>query len=37
VLLESVLFIGTHSVTSTPEWIGQPKPRDVVHDVCVFV
>jgi hypothetical protein len=24
------------SVTSTPEWIGQPKPRDV-HDVCVFI
>jgi hypothetical protein len=25
------------SVTSTPQWIRQPKPRDVVHDVCVFV
>jgi hypothetical protein len=23
------------SVTSTPMWIRQPKPRDVVHDVCV--
>jgi hypothetical protein len=25
------------SVTSTPQWIRQPKPRDVMHDVCVFV
>ena len=25
------------SVTSTPQWIRQPKPRDVVHDVCVLV
>jgi hypothetical protein len=25
------------SVTSTPQWIRQPKPRDVVHDVFVFV
>ena len=25
------------SVTSTPQWIRQPKPRDVVHDVCVCV
>jgi hypothetical protein len=25
------------SVTSTPQWIRQPKPRDCVHDVCVFV
>ena len=25
------------SVTSSPQWIRQPKPRDVVHDVCVFV
>jgi hypothetical protein len=25
------------SVTSTPQWIRQPKPRDDVHDVCVFV
>ena len=25
------------SVTSKPQWIRQPKPRDVVHDVCVFV
>ena len=23
-----------NSVTSTPQWICQPKPRDVVHDVC---
>jgi hypothetical protein len=23
------------SVTSTPQWIRQPKPRDFVHDVCV--
>ena len=25
------------SVTSTPQWIRQPKPCDVVHNVCVFV
>ena len=25
------------SVTSTPQWIRQPKPRDVVQDVCVLV
>jgi hypothetical protein len=25
------------SVTSTPQWIRQPKPRDVLHDVCVLV
>jgi hypothetical protein len=25
------------SVTSTPQWLRQPKPRDVVHDVCVLV
>ena len=25
------------SVTSTPQWIRQPKPRDVVYDVCMFV
>jgi hypothetical protein len=25
------------SVTSTPQWILQPKPRDDVHDVCVLV
>jgi hypothetical protein len=25
------------SVTSTPQWIRQPKPRDVVHKVCAFV
>jgi hypothetical protein len=24
------------SVTSTPQWIRQPKPRDVVHKVCMF-
>jgi hypothetical protein len=24
------------SVTSTPQWIHQPEPRDV-HDVCVLV
>jgi hypothetical protein len=24
-----------NSVTSTPQWIRQPKPRDVVHDVSV--
>jgi hypothetical protein len=24
-----------NSVTSTPQWIRQPKPRDVVHDLCV--
>jgi hypothetical protein len=24
-----------NSVTSTPQWIHQPKPRDVVHDVRV--
>jgi hypothetical protein len=24
------------SVTSTPQWIRQPKPGDVVYDVCVF-
>jgi hypothetical protein len=24
-----------NSVTSTPQWIRQPKPRDVVYDVCV--
>ena len=26
-----------NSVTSTPQWIRQPKLRDVVYDVCVFV
>jgi hypothetical protein len=26
-----------HSVTSTPQWMSQPKPRGCVHDVCVFV
>ena len=26
-----------NSVTSTSQWIRQPKPRDVVHDVCVLV
>ena len=26
-----------NSVTSTPQWIRQPEPRDVVHDVCVCV
>jgi hypothetical protein len=25
------------SLTSTPQWIRQPKPRGVVYDVCVFV
>jgi hypothetical protein len=25
------------SVTSTPQWIRQQKPRDVVYDMCVFV
>jgi hypothetical protein len=25
------------SVTSTPQWIRQPKPCGCVHDVCVFV
>jgi hypothetical protein len=25
------------SVTSTPQWIRHPKPRDVLHDVCVLV
>ena len=25
------------SVASTPQWIRQQKPRDVVHKVCVFV
>jgi hypothetical protein len=25
------------SVTSTPQWIRQPKPRGCLHDVCVFV
>ena len=25
------------SVTSTPQWIRQPQPRDVVHDVCESV
>jgi hypothetical protein len=25
------------SVTSTPQWIRQPKLHNVVHDVCVFV
>ena len=25
------------SVTSTPQWIRQPKPPGVVYDVCVFV
>jgi hypothetical protein len=25
------------SVTSTLQWIRRPKPRDGVHDVCVFV
>jgi len=25
------------SVTSTPQWIRQPKPRGCAHDVCVFV
>jgi hypothetical protein len=24
----SVLFIGTSFITSTPQWICQPKPRD---------
>ena len=32
----SVLFIVLNSVTSTPQCIRQPEPRDV-HDVCVFV
>ena len=33
-----MLFIGTRfTVTSTPQWIRQPKQRDGVHDVCVFV
>jgi hypothetical protein len=26
-----------NSVASTQQWIRQPKPRDVVHDVCVHV
>jgi len=30
---ECVLYINT--VTSTPQWIRQPKQRDVVNDVCV--
>jgi hypothetical protein len=33
-----VLFVGTSvldSVTSTPQWIRQPKPHGCVHDVCV--
>ena len=25
------------SVTFTRQWIRQPKPHDIVHDVCVFV
>ena len=25
------------SVTFTPQWIRQPKPFDVVHDMCVPV
>ena len=25
------------SVTSTPQWIRQPKPCGCLHDVCVFV
>ena len=25
------------SVTIRPQWLRQPKPRDDVHDVCVFV
>jgi hypothetical protein len=33
---ESCLLV-LNSVTSTLQWIRQPKPRDVVHDVCVFV
>ena len=26
-----------NSVTSTLQWIRKPRPRDGVHDVCVFV
>jgi hypothetical protein len=33
---ESVLFIGTNSVPTTPQYICHPMPRDV-HDVCVIV
>ena len=33
---ESCLLV-LNSVTSKPQWIRQPKPRDVVQDVCVFV
>ncbi len=34
--LEGCLLV-LDSVTSAPQWIRQPKPRDGVHDVCVFV
>ena len=30
-------LLALNSVTSTPQWIRQPKPRDGVYDVCVFV
>jgi hypothetical protein len=33
---ESCLLV-LDSVTTTPQWIRQPKPRDDVHDVYVFV
>jgi len=34
---ESVVYILVlNSVTSTPQWIHQPEPRDM-HDVCVIV
>jgi hypothetical protein len=31
------LLVPINSVTFTPQWIRQPKPRDVEHDVCVCV
>jgi len=38
VVLESVCYLLVlNSVTSTLQWIRQLKPRDGVHDVCVFV
>ena len=37
-VLESVCcLLVLDSVTSTPQWIRQPKPRDGVRDVCEFV
>jgi hypothetical protein len=37
VRVRSCCLLVLDSVTSSPQWIRQPKPRDDVHDVCVFV